>query len=205
MCQPVVLADAQSNLTAITALDGTNVCVIDHSYLSCGGKPPNTSLQRVTSSSGTPGGLALWSSNAYWAPQTGDAGRVLSAPEQPQAASIVLVPGTGAAQGIAVDATNVYWTDANGQVLAFPLDGGVVTELANAQSSPSGIAVDTTHVYWTNQVIGGSVMANALDAGPDAATVLAATMGVPNAIAVDTATVYWTDSKQGLVMRLAKP
>lgn len=49
--------------------------------------------------------------------------------------------------GIAADAEFVYWTD-NDRVLAVPLGGGDVTELANTQNSARMIAVDDDSVFW---------------------------------------------------------
>jgi hypothetical protein len=56
---------------------------------------------------------------------------------------------------IAIDATNVYWTDfdgpgSNGTVMKAPLGGGSATQIASAQATPNAIAIDCAGVYWTN-------------------------------------------------------
>jgi hypothetical protein len=52
---------------------------------------------------------------------------------------------------IALDATNVYWTDATaGTVMKAPLAGGTPAMISTGQSRPSGLVVDTTNAYWTS-------------------------------------------------------
>jgi hypothetical protein len=54
-------------------------------------------------------------------------------------------------QGIAVDGTNVYWTNyGDGTVMKVPAGGGTPTILAAGQSGPNSIAVGATSVCWTN-------------------------------------------------------
>jgi hypothetical protein len=64
--------------------------------------------------------------------------------------------------GIAVDDRAVYWTNsattppagdcevANGTIMAMPLAGGEIVELATNQACPLAIAVDDTGLYWVN-------------------------------------------------------
>jgi hypothetical protein len=54
--------------------------------------------------------------------------------------------------GIAVDDTHVYWTDAyNHTVSRVTLDGGGFTILASEQLGVGVVMVDETTVYWTTE------------------------------------------------------
>jgi len=103
--------------------------------------------------------------------------------------------------GIAIDATNVYWTDnGDGTVNRAPRTGGTITTIASGQSFPFGIAIDSTNVYWTNN--GGQVMKAPLAGGT--ATTLASGQSYPMGIAVDATSVYWTNNGDGSVMKSSK-
>jgi sugar lactone lactonase YvrE len=104
-------------------------------------------------------------------------------------------------QGLAVDATSVYWANNDGgTVLKAPLGGGVATTLASGQDGPFGIAVDATSVYWTNEE-GGTVMKVPLGGGTT--TTLASGQSAPTAITLDSTNVYWTNSGSSTVMKVA--
>jgi hypothetical protein len=97
---------------------------------------------------------------------------------------------------LAVDGTNVYWTDfgASGSVNMVPLAGGTTTMLASAQGGPAGIAVHGGTVYWAD-AISGNVMSIGVDGS--ALSTIALGQAKPYAVAVDAANVYWTNAGTG--------
>jgi hypothetical protein len=121
---------------------------------------------------------------------------------------ITLAPGSGRVTAVAVDATNLYWSDVDcggapalGSIRKLPLAGGPVTTLASGQNSPAGIAVDGTSVYWADQgtfscpspqtACGDGAVRKVAIAGGSPMTLAAG--GMPLAIAVDATSAYWLD------------
>jgi hypothetical protein len=107
---------------------------------------------------------------------------------------------------IAVDATNVYWTDqgtspTTGRVMKTPILGGPLTALASGQLLPQSIAVDGTNVYWVNMGTSpgfndGSVMKVPIS-GAGMPTTLASGQKGLLGIAVDTKNVYFGGADVG--------
>jgi sugar lactone lactonase YvrE len=102
----------------------------------------------------------------------------------------VIASGQTSPAYVAVDATQVYWTNVNsGQIMKAGKDGGAVTELANGQTVPFSIAVGAAGVFWTNTVSPGSVNRVAKEGGP--VTVVAANEDGPRGLTLDEGHVYW--------------
>src|SRR3989338_6933074 len=91
---------------------------------------------------------------------------------------------------VAVDSTNIYWTENNssGTVKKVSISGGTVTTLASGLSNPADIAVDSTNIYWTEDT---TVKKVSISGGT--ATTLASGLSSPDNIAVDSSNVYWTE------------
>jgi hypothetical protein len=117
------------------------------------------------------------------------------------AGTSLLVSGASGPQGVAVDATRVYWvTYYGGLVQAASLDGGGLVTLASAQSYPEAIAVTGGAAYWTtSNALGGAP----LDGGPsfvaatDQENPTSGGLNTDVGIAVDATYVYWADYSGG--------
>jgi hypothetical protein len=175
-----------------------------------------------------PHGLAVSGTNLYWANDSATAGAVLTIPLEVASdagsfdASVgdaavsdggdggaahgvkALATGQASPIGVAIDATNLYWTTTgtsttvNGTVVKMPLAGGTSITLASGRSAPSAIAVDATSVYWVDAglgAFGGAVLKVAIAGG--SVTTLASGQNSPGAIAVDSNDVYWTQQGTG--------
>jgi hypothetical protein len=94
--------------------------------------------------------LAIDATNVYWTMPD----RVLTASRlMPDGGAIVTTLASGMARpwGIAVDATDVYFTNlSGGTVMKVSKSGGDPIVIASSLSSPWGIAVDATNVYFTS-------------------------------------------------------
>ena len=111
---------------------------------------------------------------------------------------------------VAVDATNLYWTNSgsptdaawpDGTVMKMPLAGGEAVALASNQPGPFNLVVDATNVYWTNYDNGGpngALMIVPIAGGTPTPLAAAHSYG----IAVDATTIYWTDFISGVVEKL---
>ena len=102
---------------------------------------------------------------------------------------------------IAVDDTNVYWsntawlTAGAGSIMKVPKGGGPAEAIAEGLSAPRAIALDATHVYWANQgsspmFTDGSVT-RAPKGGGAPETIASGERG-PYGVVVIGSAVYWT-------------
>jgi hypothetical protein len=136
--------------------------------------------------------VALTDTAVYWG---ADNMYILMAPLAGGIAStLVWSPWMG---DMAVNATEVYWTDGTtGEVLSVPPDGGATSTIASGQTSPDYLALGPAGVYWTTEPSSGddAVVVAPLDGG--APTTLASG-GSVSGLAVDTNNVYWIASSGG--------
>ena len=137
------------------------------------------------SGQGTLTGIAVDGESVYWGGSAG-VSKVALDGGTPQ----LLAPGTQVS-AIALDATNVYWTDAAsgaaGLVESVPVTGGAVSTLAELSGYPSPvIAVDATSVYWIARDEG--LVRIAKTGGPIVTLAPSIPLGP---IAVDATQVYW--------------
>jgi hypothetical protein len=99
---------------------------------------------------------------------------------------------------IAVDASNVYWTNSSstaGAVMMGPKTGGTAVKIAGANHA-SGIAVDNDYVYWTVAASPGAVRRAPFDGG--APVDLDTTLPSPSAIALDAVNAYVVNYNPGM-------
>jgi hypothetical protein len=107
--------------------------------------------------------------------------------------------------GIAVDASNVYWTnyDLDGRVMKVPIAGGNPMLLASRLVYPARVDARAGTVYWatwTNQCRSGAIMKVPIGGGEP--TVLATGQTSPDCIPVDATSVNWTSYDSQSLMRL---
>jgi len=117
----------------------------------------------------------------------GDANRVMTVPIR-GGPPVALASGGNCFSSLAVDDTNVYWTEQwVGTVAKVPVGGGARITLVPGGADQHGgdIAVDGTWVYWTSR----SVMKVPIGGGTP---VVVAPSDSAAALAVDSTSVYWT-------------
>ena len=156
-------------------------------------------------------GIAVDASGVYWSTTAGEIMRcdLAGCGRTP---TIVMSSGAKipAVKELAVDANNVYFTDANpaglGQILACAKTGcdNQPTVIASGLNAPTAIATDGVDVYWAEvgvNVLDGQAV---VDAGlvrkcavggcSNAPTTVASGLNMPTAVAVDGGHVYWAEA-----------
>ena len=181
------------------AMRSVGVAVIA-ALVGCSG--PST-VVRANTSAFMPSAIAVGGGFVYWVDYTnGNVGRAAIDGSR----NTTLASGQPRPSSIAVDATNVYWTNSgvdaatncgalprcfssNGGVFKMPLDGGTPVALASSLCGADSIAVDATNVYVGVSGNGSVLQIPIAGGGPLIHTV--AEIGV-GAVAVDAHDVYWT-------------
>jgi hypothetical protein len=128
--------------------------------------------------------LAVNATNLYWA--TG--GNLVTTLITGSSVD-TLYSGT-AIEGIAVDATYVYWsTYTEGTIMRMPLRGGTAETLVTTTMRPMGVAVDSTRLYFTT--FDGNVMVMPIGGGTPKTLIAGPPGGFATGIAVNPTTVFW--------------
>lgn len=113
---------------------------------------------------------------------------------------VLLAMGQSGPEYPVVDATHLYWTNAD-SVARVPKGGGPVEVLDQIGAQNEGLAVDATHAFFADRV--GHFIYR-VPKGGGSATVLAQDQSVPQTVAIDGQYVYWTSNGDAAVRRVAK-
>lgn len=107
------------------------------------------------------------------------------------------------AQGIAVDATHVYYADADaGELRRVPIAGGASELVVAGVGVVEALAVDETHVFFASKSAG--IVGSVEKAGAAAFTTLADGQTTPVSLSVDAEHVYWANEDGGEIQQAPK-
>ena len=149
-------------------------------------------------------GVAVDATHVYWADHVydGSVGRV----PRGGGPSITLAPGKKGPIRVAVDDTDLYWTEYySNEVRAVAKAGGTPRTIARGIDSPVGIAVDADAIYFVDS----SGSAYRVEKRGGAMRVLASTTSSTGraygrGLALDGPNVYFTSEAAGLVTKVPK-
>jgi hypothetical protein len=154
-CQPVVVTSGTWGSSAATALatsiafyweEDVNACSCSASFLSVSDGADAGPPHLIAQNQDNPTPVVDYAGTLYYGLVYSSAIVSLA----PDGTVSTLTTVAGQPEGVAVDGTNVYWTDIAGQqILATSVTGGAVATIAAGTADMSFIAVDDTNVYWS--------------------------------------------------------
>ncbi len=172
------------------------------------------SLMRVPTSGGTPTrmagslrapyGLAIDSSNLYWAEYGNSTDSHCYIKKMPKIGGTItkLYTGVYGCTGLTIDSVNVYWTNYAAGLIGTINKGGSGLVLRYVGGRPREIAVDSdTNMIWTNEAR-GTIEGFTLPSDGDIETLASAQ--APTHLRIWGDYVYWTNYDHGTVMRAYK-
>jgi hypothetical protein len=121
-----------------------------------------------------------------------------------------IITGFFGVYGVAVDATNVYFTAREGNQVwkAGKMDGANPFKLADQPDSlvPASIVVDDTYVYWANRSSpDGEIRRCLLSGCAGASTLLYGGALRPSSLKIAGTNLYWAENNGGTVKRATRP
>jgi len=190
-CQPTVRATVGAlGLTlaagSVYMTEGSNELIAICPLAGCTGAAATFAV-----SQGEPMGIAHDDTHVYWIDETGELFGCPLGGCGDAGPSALNSPSAWVSEALAVDDTNIYWTNGNNSGLGSVEQCAkndclaTTTILASGRSGPAGIAVDATDVYWVEE---GTVYRCAIGGCGDSPTTVAATSG--QAIALDATHIY---------------
>ncbi len=143
--------------------------------------------------------IAVDDSNLYWTGGDAGDGRLMSMPKTGGTPTALASGGTFI--GIAVDATNVYFSSFSSfYVSKVPKAGGTSSTIGPYGNYPAGISLNDSYVFWANDNTDGSIAKVAKSGGQGG--ILASAQASPTSTAADASNVYWTLSDAGTILKI---